>query len=377
MRHTLRFAAVICGLLSPCAASAQGEAASSTILIGQSVALSGGSKELGTEIRAGALAWFEHINKRGGVHGRKLVLETLDDGFDAARASANYRKLIEERNSLALLGCVGGATCSAAVPIVSASKVPFIGPANGNEVLRKPFNRYIFNVRASFADEVEHIIDHLTTVGINRIAVVYPNDGPGKAALATAEAALKRQGLVAAAAESYPRGSEDVAAGVKTVAKAEPAAVLIFGPYKVSAKLITELKKLGQEPQFMTLSVVGPKALAAELGDAGRGVGITQVVPYPFVSTIALVREYQEIYVRGTGAEPSFTSLEAFLAAKVLVEGLRRSGPQPTREKLVSALESMHDHDLGGFVINYTPANHDGSKYVDITVIGKDRKILR
>lgn len=347
-----------------------------SIVIGQSAALSGSSKELGNDMRAGALAYFQHVNKRGGIHGRKLALETLDDGFDAERATANYKTLIEERDALALFGCVGGAACSAALPVVSAAKVPLIGAANGNAVLHKPFNRYIFNVRASFADEVEHIIDHLTTVGISRIAVLYPNDGPGKTALATAEAALKKQGLALAASGSYPRGSEDVDTAVTAIAKVEPAAVVIFGPYKATAKFIKEMKKLGQGPQFMALSVAGPSALANELGEDGRGVGISQVVPYPFVTTMAVLTEYHEIYVRGTGAKPSFTSLESFIAAKVLVEGLKRAGPQASREKLVSSLEALSGYDLGGMIINYSPTSRSGSKYVELTVIGKDRKIL-
>jgi ABC-type branched-subunit amino acid transport system substrate-binding protein len=347
-----------------------------TVVIGQSAALTGGSKELGSDMRAGALAYFEHVNKRGGVHGRKLVLETLDDGFDAERATANYKTLVADRDALALFGCVGGATCSAALPVVSAAKVPLVGAANGNAVLHKPFNRYMFNVRASFADEVEHIVDHLTTVGISRIAVLYPNDGPGKAALATAEAALKKQGLVLAGSGTYPRGTEEVDAAVTAIANVEPAAVVIFGPYKATALFIKGMKKRGQAPQFMALSVAGPSALANELGDDGRGVGISQVVPYPFVASMPVLTEYHEIYVRGTGAKPSFTSLESFVAAKVLVEGLKRAGPQATREKLVSTLEALSSYDLGGMMINYSPTSRSGSKFVELTVIGKDRKIL-
>jgi ABC-type branched-subunit amino acid transport system substrate-binding protein len=350
---------------------------SPAIVIGQSAALTGSSRELGSEMRAGALAYFEHVNQRGGVHGRKLVLESLDDGFDAERAAANYKTLADERNVIALFGCVGGATCSAAVPVASAAKVPLVGAANGNAVLHKPFNRYVFNVRASFDDEVAHVIDHLTTVGIDKIAVMYPADGPGKAALAAAEAELKRKGLALAASGSYPRGSEDVDAGLKAIAQAVPGAVIIFGPYKVSARFIKAMQALGQGPQFMTLSVVGPKALATEMGDAGRGIGISQVVPYPFVPSMPVLNEYHAIYVRGARAEPSFTSLEAFIAAKVLVEGLRRAGPQATREKLVAALENLGSYDVGGITVSYSPDRRSGSKFVELTVIGRDRRILR
>lgn len=362
------------------AAGAQAETGvtENLIVIGQSAALTGPSAELGNELRAGALAYFEQVNRRGGVHGRKIVLDTLDDGYEPERASANYRKLIEQRGAFALFGCIGAATCMAALPVISAAKVPFVGPANGNQVLRTPFNRYLFNVRASFADEVAHIVDHLVTIGIDRIAVFHPDHVPGRAALASTQAALKKHGLAPVASGTYPAEySLDVDGGVRSIAKADPQAVVFFGPYKVAAKIVTELKKLGQRPQFMALSVVGPKALAAELGDDGRGVGISQVVPYPWVATTPVLNEYHEIYVRGAKGTPSFTTMEGFISAQVLVEGLRRAGPQLTREKLIGALESMHSHDLGGYTVSYSPTDRSGSKYVEITVIGKDGKILR
>ncbi len=377
MRHGMAIAAAVSAMLFSTAAAAAGQG-ESRILIGQSAALSGPSAELGTELRAGALAYFEHVNKRGGIAGRRIVLETLDDAYEPERAAANYRRLIEERDAFALFGCIGASTCAAALPVISAAKVPFVAPANGNEVLRTPFNRYMFNVRASFGAEAGHIVDHLTTVGLTRIAVIHPNHAPGRAALANTEAALKRHNLALAASGTYPNEfTADVEAGIESIAKAQPQAVVIFGPYKVAAKVIAALKQRGQSPQFMTLSVVGPGALAAELGEDGRGVGITQVVPFPWVSTSTIVAEYNQIYVKGANGKPSFTSLEGFISAKVLVEGLRRTGAQPTREKFVAAMESMQDYDTGGFAVSYSPTDHGGSKYVDLTVIGKDRKILR
>lgn len=378
MRNGFLALCTLGAILLPAAASAQSGVTASAILIGQSAALSGPAAELGNELRAGALAYFEQVNKRGGVHGRKIVLETLDDNYEPDKAGANYRKLIEDRGAFALFGCIGAATCAAALPVISAAKVPFVGPANGNQVLRSPFNRYLFNVRAGFGDEAEHIVEYLTTSGMTRIAVFHPNHAPGRAALASTEAALKKRSLAVAAAGTYPNEyTPDVEQGVKTIAKAEPQAVIFFGPYKVAAKLVTEMNKIGQQPQFMTLSVVGPKALATELGELGRGVGISQVVPYPWVTIDPVVREYHENFVRGAKGTPSFTSLEGFISAKVMVEGLRRAGPQPTREKFIEAMESIKDYDVGGLKVSYSPSNHDGSKYVDITVIGKDGKILR
>lgn len=353
------------------------EAPAAEIVIGQSVPLSGPSAELGKEMRAGALAYFEHVNKQGGISGRRLRLESMDDAFQPERAAANYKALIE-RGAFLIFGCIGAATCNAAMPIITQANVPFVAPANGNEIMRTPVNRLVFHVRASFADEVEHIITHLTTVGITKVAVLHPNHAPGKAARATAEASLKKLNLGLAAAATYPGEDQlDVAPAIKAIAAVEPQAVIIFGPYRLAAEFVRGMKAAGQQPQFMALSVVGPRALAQALGDDGRGVGVTQVMPYPWVDTLPVLSEYQALYVKGGRNEPSFTSLEAFVSAKVLVEGLRRAGAQPTREKFVAAMESMSNYDAGGFQVSYSPTRRAGSHYVDITVIGKDRKLLR
>ncbi len=378
MRHALAFAAAISAIALPCSAAPDSGGSGAPIVIGQSVPLTGASAELGKQMRAGAQAYFDQINKRGGIHGRKVVLDTMDDGFDPQRATANYNALIQQRGAFLIFGCIGAATCNAAVPVISQANVPFVAPANGNEIMRTPFNRNIFHTRASFANEVEHIIDHLTTVGVKKIAVFHPDHAPGRAALATAEAALKKLNLRVAASATYPgENVHEIDAGVRAIGQADPQAVIIFGPYKLAAKFIAAMKNAGHEPQFMTLSVVGPEALAADLAEAGRGVGISQVVPYPWVDTLPVLAEYRDIYVRGAKGVPSFTSLEAFIGAKVLVEGLRRSGAQLTREKFVSAMESMREYDAGGMTFAYGPGSHAGSKYVELTVIGKDRKILR
>ena len=378
MRHALAFAAAISAIALPCSAAPDSGGGGAPIVIGQSVPLTGASAELGKQMRAGAQAYFDHINKRGGIHGRKIVLDTMDDGFDPQRATANYNALIQERGAFLIFGCIGAATCNAAVPVISQANVPFVAPANGNEIMRTPFNRNIFHTRASFANEVEHIIDHLTTVGVTKIAVFHPDHAPGRAALATAEATLKKLNLRVAASATYPgENVHEIDAGVRAIGQADAQAVIIFGPYKLAAKFIAAMKNAGHEPQFMTLSVVGSEALAADLAEAGRGVGISQVVPYPWVDNLPILVEYRDVYVRDGKGVPSFTSLEAFIGAKVLVEGLRRAGAQPTREKFVSAMESMREFNAGGLTFGYDPKSHAGTKYVELTVIGKDRKILR
>jgi ABC-type branched-subunit amino acid transport system substrate-binding protein len=350
------------------AAFAQG-VTSDTILIGQSAALSGPAEELGKEMKAGAEAYFDAINKSGGINGRKIKLVSLDDGYEPDRAKANTQKLINEDKVLALFGYVGTPTSNASLPVFTEAKVPFIGAFTGAQSLRDPYNRYIFNVRASYFDETEEIVGHLVQQGIKNIAVFYQNDAYGKAGLAGVEKAMAKRNLKIAATGTVERNTTDVAKAVQELAKTKTGAVIMISAYKSCAAFIKAMKLAGGLQQFWNVSFVGSKALANELGDEGRGVQISQVVPFPWSDVNPIVRDYQK---RIGGAEKiSFTSLEGFIAAKVLVEGLKRAGKNPTRESLVDGLSSMGKTDLGGFTVNYTLANHNGSSFVDLTIISK------
>lgn len=342
---------------------------SDTILIGQSAALSGPAEELGKEMKAGAEAYFDAINKSGGINGRKIKLVSLDDGYEPDRAKANTQKLINEDKVLALFGYVGTPTSNASLPVFTEAKVPFIGAFTGAQSLREPYNRYIFNVRASYFDETEEIVGHLVQQGIKNIAVFYQNDAYGKAGLAGVEKAMAKRNLKIAATGTVERNTTDVAKAVQELAKSKTGAVIMISAYKSCAAFIKAMKFAGGLQQFWNVSFVGSKALANELGDEGRGVQISQVVPFPWSDINPIVRDYQK---RIGGPEKfSFTSLEGFIAAKVLVEGLKRAGKNPTRESLVDGLSSMGKTDLGGFTVNYTPSNHNGSSFVDLTIISK------
>ena len=347
-----------------------------TILIGQSAALSGPAQELGSEMRQGALAYFGGINAQGGVNGRQIELRTLDDGYEPDRAAANTRKLINEEHVFALLGYVGTPTSQAALPIFTEAHVPFIGPFTGAQLLREPFNRQIFNIRASYFDETEKIVEQLYAVGLKNIAVFYQNDAYGKAGLAGVERAMNKRNLKIAAAATVERNSTDVAAAVQALHAAKPDAVIQVSAYKSCAALIREMRKAGSATQFYNVSFVGSRALANELGSAGVGVVVSQVVPLPWSGTQPIVREYQAAMQKAGAADFSFTSLEGYIAAKVLVEGLRRAGKSPTRSGLITALESMQDLDLGGFVVNFSPKSHNGSTFTDLTIITQGGKFL-
>ena len=372
----LRTAAFILALVSGSLHAEPGVTPTS-ILIGQSAAFTGAASELGTEMRAGAAAYFKLVNAAGGVNGRKIELRSLDDGYEGDRAAANTKKLIDDGVFL-LFGYVGTPTSNASKPIFTAARVPFVGPFTGAESLRAPVNRYIFNVRASYFDETEKIVGQVTGQALGKIAVFYQNDDYGKAGLLGVDRAMERRKLKIVATGTVERNSVDVAAAVKAIGSVEPQAVVMISAYKSCAAFIKAMRAAGFNPQFMNVSFVGSKALAKETGPDGRGVAVSQVMPFPWNIGVPIVKEYQQQLEASTGKQDySFTSLEGFIAAKVLVEGLRRSGNDLTREKFVNAMETIHDLDLGGYWVNFSSASHNGSKFVELTVIGKDERFLR
>jgi branched-chain amino acid transport system substrate-binding protein len=369
-------AGVVAATAAFCAAAEPG-VTSSSILIGQSAAFSGAASELGTEMRAGAMAYFTAVNAAGGVNGRKIELRSLDDGYESDRAAANTKKLIEDGVFL-LFGYVGTPTSNASKPIFTAARVPFVGPFTGAESLRSPLNRYIFNIRASYYDETDKLVGQLVGQTLDKIAVFYQNDDYGKAGLAGVERAMQKRNLKIIATGTVERNTTDVAAAVSSIGKVEPQAVIMISAYKSCAAFIKAMRAKDYNPQFMNVSFVGSKALAHESGPAGRGVGVSQVVPFPWNLSARVVKDYQQLLEASTGKQNfSFTSLEGFIAAKVLIEGLRRTGAELTRERFIAAMETIRDYDVGGFSVSFSPTDHNGSKFVELTVIGRDETFLR
>jgi branched-chain amino acid transport system substrate-binding protein len=346
------------------------------IVLGQSVALTGPASQLGLDMQSGAQMYFNEVNRKGGVHGRKIVLKTLDDGYESTRAAENTKKLINEQKVFALFGYVGTPTSQASLPIFTEAKVPFVGPFTGAELLRSPHNRYIFNVRASYWDETEAIVQHLTAMSIDKIAVFYQNDAYGQAGLSGVERALKRRNLEVVAKGTVERNTVDVAKAIGEIKGKQPQAVVMISAYKSCAAFIKEMKKAGANPTFWNVSFVGSKALAKELDKEGRGVQISQVVPFPWDSSVPVVKEYLKLLAEQKG-EPGFGTLEGFIAAKVMVEGLKRAGKKLDREQFVRSMETISEWDAGGFKVSYGPDNHNGSKWVDLTIISKDQKFVR
>ena len=356
-------------------AGAQG-VTDSQIVLGQSVALTGPAQQLGLDMQQGATLYFNQVNARGGVNGRRIVLKTLDDGYEATRAAENTKKLINDEKVFALFGYVGTPTSQASLPIFTEARVPFVGPFTGAELLRNPVNPYVFNIRASYYDETEAIVQHLTAMSVNQIAVFYQNDAYGQAGLAGVERALKKRGLQVVAKGTVERNTVEVKKAIDEINKAKPQAVVMVSAYKSCAAFIRDMKKSGANPTFWNVSFVGSKALAKELDKEGRGVQISQVVPFPWDGSVPVVKEYQKLMIEAK-AEPGFGTLEGFIAAKVMVEGLRRSGKNLNRDNFIKAMESIQDYDVGGFKVSFGPGKRSGSQFVDLTIISKDQKFVR
>jgi ABC-type branched-subunit amino acid transport system substrate-binding protein len=376
MTRTIRTLVLIFAAALAPAAIAQGVSAE-RILLGQSVALTGPAAELGIQMRNGARAYFDHVNANGGVHGRRIELITLDDGYEPSRTVPNTKRLIEQDRVFALFGYVGTPTSAAALPIFTQAKVPFFGPFTGAELLRQPFNRYIFNVRASYYDETDAIVEQVVSIGGKSIAVFYQNDAYGLAGLKGVELATHKRNMKIAALGTVERNTTNVAAAVNTIHAARPDAVIMISAYTSCAEFIRQMKRAGSGATFYNVSFVGSKALADELGKDGVGVAISQVVPFPWGTAVPVVKEYQQLSARAGFKDHNFSAVEGFIAAKLFVEGLKRTGRDLSREKFIDTLEKMGDVDLGGFYAGFTPKNHSASKFVDLTIIGRDGKFLR
>jgi ABC-type branched-subunit amino acid transport system substrate-binding protein len=342
-----------------------------SILIGQSSPFSGSNKELGDDIREGLQAHFKQVNEAGGVNGRTLELIALDDGNDAKRSGENARILIEQRGVLALIGYASATLSLPALPFVEKNKVAFVGPFTGAEPMRV-FRRNVYNIRASYADELEKIVDFYTTTGSKKFSVIHYDDAVGKENLAAVELALTRRGLKPSSIGTLKRNQTDLGAAVSDVIKAAPDVVIATTLYKTTGDFIKSARKAGAGAQFASISFVGASALAGELGDEGMGVVVSQVVPPYARNSIPIVREYQAAIEKSLGKKNySFTSLESYIGAKVLVEAIRRAGANPTREGLLKTLDSMQNFNVGGYLVDFSPSNHNGSRFVELTAIGK------
>ncbi|TAG77566.1 MAG: ABC transporter permease [Burkholderiales bacterium] len=343
------------------------------IVFGQSVALTGPASELGREMRLGAQIFFDKVNAEGGVKGKRIVLRTLDDGYEANRAAENTRKLVNDGDVHAFFGYVGTPTSLPSIAIATEARIPFFGAFTGAQGLREPFNRYVFNVRASYFDETELLVKQLVAEGVRSIAVFHQNDSYGQAGLAGVTRALQSRNMQVFATATVERNSNDVSRAVAVMLERKPEAVIMVSTYGSCAEFIKQTKARGLVTRYANVSFVGTKSLVKALGEDGRGVMISQVMPSPWAQRYPWVQEYQRL-IKAKGEEPSYTSLEGFLAARIAVDALRRGG-DVSREAFVRALEGMREMSLDGFRFDFGPTDHNALQFVELTVIGRDGKI--
>ncbi|MFM7651458.1 MAG: ABC transporter substrate-binding protein [Vulcanococcus sp.] len=345
------------------------------LVLGQSAPFSGPSAQLGREYREGAMAWFNELNRRGGVHGRQLRLVSLDDRYEPARTLANTRRLIGAERAFILFGYVGTPTVKAVLPLLARDRIPLVAPLTGARLLRQPLQPMVFNLRASYQAELDRIVNDLVHSGRHRIAVLHQEDAFGEDGLRATRSALARHGLQPVAVAGVQRNSTKTDAAARQLHAADPSAVVIISAYPSAAAFSRSLQQRGSSAQLMNVSFVGTGGLQDALpGGRASGIGISQVVPFPWDRQVPVVAEYQHLMRRQQrSARFDFTSLEGFLAARWLGEALQRAGPNPSRQALVAAFESMDNVDLGGFRLKLGPGDHQASDFVDLTFLGSQR----
>ena len=344
------------------------------IRFGQSAAFSGPAGELGTNMRIGIEAAFAEANRAGGVHGRRLELVSFDDAYEPEAAIANTRRLIETEEVFALIGAVGTPTSRSATPVAAEHGVPYVAPFTGAAFLRDPKWENVINLRASYDQETEEMVERLTVdLGIERIAVMYQDDSFGRAGYRGARKALERRGMEPVSIGLYTRNTTAVKSGLLDLKQGEPEAVIIVGAYQPVASLIKWARQLDMDAVFITLSFVGSNALAVELGDDGIGVFATQVMPFPTNDEVPVVASYLDALLEhDPDVEPGFVSIEGYVAGRLAIASIEACGRELDRACFLQGFNSLEAGGLDGFELVFGPNDNQGSDAVFLTVIDEN-----
>jgi ABC-type branched-subunit amino acid transport system substrate-binding protein len=341
-------------------------AAHAQILIGQTVGVTGSAAATVAESTQGAALYIDHVNARGGVGGQKVEVVLLDDKFEPKLTLENAKTLIEQKNVVGLFMTRGTPHTQGIIPLLEQHGVPLVGPSTGAIALHQPVSKYIFNVRAPYQREVEKAITHLNTLGIKRIGVV-----------AGAQIGFKANNLEAAFVEKFDRAKPDYSAIAPRVAGKQPQAVIFIGTGAAVVDGIKALRGAGVTGQIVTLSNNASGGFVKALGEQARGVVVTQVFPSERSLNYAVIKEAMDLARAKNIADLTPAMVEGFVTAKVLVEGLKRAGPKPDRAKLQAGLESIKKWDLGGLELSYSPTDHSGLDFSDLSIIGSDGRFKR
>jgi ABC-type branched-subunit amino acid transport system substrate-binding protein len=347
------------------------------ILIGQTAGFTGPVGAGVKETTDGAKLYIDAVNARGGVNGQKIELISLDDKFDPKLAAENARKLIEEQNVAAMFLTRGTPHTEAMLPLLEKYGVPLIGPSTGAMVLHQPVKKHVFNVRATYQREAEKAVAHLNSMGITRIGIFYADDSFGADGVAGAQKGLTAAKLQPSVLEKFNRSKPDFGPLAPKVVQTNTQAVIMVASGQAVVDGTKALRAAGSAAQVVTLSNNASSGFIKSLGDNARGVIVTQVFPYERSIAYGMVKEAQELAKSKGAGDISPAMLEGFAAAKVLVEGLRRAGAKPTRDKIQTALEGIRKLDIGGLEVNYSIEDHTGLDFADLSIIGSDGKFRR
>jgi branched-chain amino acid transport system substrate-binding protein len=338
------------------------------IVIGQSAPLTGANAELGSDIRNGALAYFRKVNEAGGLPGGKIKLVTLDDRNDVTQAGENTRKLVTEQGVVALFGYASSTLSIPAMPMVVEHKVPFFAPFTGADTIRKQ-NEHVYTVRSTYADEIGKIVNFWGNLGSTRVTVLHYDDTVGRQNFETVAAVLKkfeRQPVSVA----IKRNADITDANVRDVVASKPQVLVITTLYAPAAQMIRKMKADSGGTMVTSLSFAGASQLAKALGPDATGVSVAITVPTPRSLGVPVVKECAEAWTAAGQKEPfSVTALESCIAAKVLVEGMRRTGKEVTRASLQRSLSALGRYDAGGYVVDFKPNFRHGGSYVGIALL--------
>ena len=373
-RGTFAAAVALSATIIAGTAFAEDGVSADTIVFGQAAVLEGPASALGLGMKIGLDAAFAEINAKGGVHGRKIKLISVNDGYEPDRSIAATKKLIEDEKVFGLIGPVGTPTSAATQPIATAANVPFIGAFTGAGFLRNTKFENVINVRASYDAETEAWVKHLTEdLKISKIAIFYQDDAFGRAGLSGFKKAMEKRKMEAVAEATYERNTVAVKSALLTLKRAEPEAVVIVGAYKPVAEFIKLSRKVDFNPVFVNISFVGAGALAKELGPEGKGVIVSQVVPFPWDASLKVVADYQAaIKAADPKAEPEFVSLEGYLVGRLTIAALDKAGKDVTRAGLLKAIKETGSFDVGGLPMTFSATKNEGLDKVFMTVIQAD-----
>ena len=365
------------GALFTAAFALAGGALHAQILIGQTVGITGSAAATVAESMRGAALYIDSVNAKGGVGGQKVEVISLDDKFDPKLTLENTRTLIEQKGVIGLFMTRGTPHTQGIMPVLEQHGVALVGPSTGAVVLHQPVHKYVFNVRTTYQREVEKAITHLNTLGIKRIGVVHVDDTFGEDGLAGAQIGFKANQIEALFIEKFDRAKPDYSAIAPRVAGKQPQAVVFIGTGAAVVEGIKALRAAGVSGQIVTLSNNASGGFVKALGDQARGVVVTQVFPSERSLNYPVIKEAMDLAKAQNIGDLTPAMVEGFVSAKVLVEGLRRAGPKPDRAKLHAGLESIRKWDLGGLELSYSPTDHSGLDFSDLSIIGSDGRFRR